>query len=214
MRTLWKDDLSRRSVLQLGITGAALLAVPWPLQRKAQAQTVAPHFSVLFQADGGWDPTQVFDAHDPNDSTDGIDVDVPGQPASTIATIGGLTYLSNPVTRPTVDLFFSNWAAYRGHRLSLVRRPWFLFRRLAGVGVQALGRVRTALQLRDTDAGDDFTMQVPDAIGADVTLLGLARTCMAENERRLAPFDPRLLRPKIVPTLVGLALKFAPAGRA
>jgi len=111
MRTLWKDDLSRRSVLQLGITGAALLAVPWPLQRKAQAQTVAPHFSVLFQADGGWDPTQVFDAHDPNDSTDGIDVDVPGQPASTIATIGGLTYLSNPVTRPTVDLFFSNWAS-------------------------------------------------------------------------------------------------------
>src|SRR5262249_14383294 len=68
-------------------------------------------------------------------------------------------------------LFFANWAAHRGHRLSLVQRPWFLFRRLAGVGLQALGRVRTALQLRETDAGDDFTMQVPDAIGADVTLL-------------------------------------------
>jgi len=110
-------------------------------------------------------------------------------------------------------LFFSNWAVHRGHRLSLVQRPWFLVRRMAGVGLQALGRVKTALQLRDNDAGDDFTMQVPDEIGADVTIVGLARTCIAENERRLAPYDPRLLRPKIVPTLVGLALKFAPGGR-
>jgi len=111
-------------------------------------------------------------------------------------------------------LFFSNWAAHRGHELSLVRRPWFLFRRIAGVAFQAMGRIKTALQLRDVDAPDDFTMQVPDEIGADVTLVGLARTCMQENERRLAHYDPRLLRPKIVPSLVGLALKFAPGGRA
>jgi hypothetical protein len=81
------------------------------------------------------------------------------------------------------------------------------------VALQAFGRVKTALQLRDTDAGDDFTMQVPDEIGADVSLLGLARTCMRENARRLAHYDARLLRPKIVPTLVGLALKFAPGAR-
>jgi hypothetical protein len=111
-------------------------------------------------------------------------------------------------------LFFSNWAAHRGHKLPLVQKPWFLFRRIGGVALQALGRVKTALQLRDTDAGDDFTMQVPDEIGADVTLVGLAQTCIRENSRRLAPYDSRLLRPKIVPTLVGLALKFAPGGRA
>jgi hypothetical protein len=110
-------------------------------------------------------------------------------------------------------LFFSNWAAHRGHRLSVVQRPWFLVRRFTGVALQAFGRVKTALQLRDTEAPDDFTMQVPDEIGADVTLVGLARTCMQENTRRLGPYDPRLLRPKIVPTLVGLALKFAPGGR-
>jgi len=110
-------------------------------------------------------------------------------------------------------LFFTNWAAYRGHTLPVVQRPWFLFRRLAGVALQAFGRVKTALQLRGTDAPDDFTMQVPDEIGADVTLVGLARTCVQENTRRLAAYDPRLLRPKIVPSLVGLALKFAPGGR-
>jgi hypothetical protein len=110
-------------------------------------------------------------------------------------------------------LFFSNWAAHRGHTLPLVERPWFLVRRLAGVALQAFGRVRTALQLRDTEAPDDFTMQVPDSIGADVTLVGLAQTCVRENSRRLGAYDPRLLRPKIVPTLVGLALRFAPGSR-
>jgi hypothetical protein len=110
-------------------------------------------------------------------------------------------------------LFFSNWAAHRGHTLPIVQRPWFLFRRVAGVALQALGRVKTALQLRETEASDDFTMQVPDEIGADVTLVGLAQTCMQENTRRLSAYDARLLRPKIVPSLVGLALRFAPGGR-
>jgi hypothetical protein len=81
------------------------------------------------------------------------------------------------------------------------------------VALQALGRVKTALQLRETEASDDFTMQVPDEIGADVTLVGLAQTCMQENARRLSAYDARLLRPKIVPSLVGLALRFAPGGR-
>ena len=111
-------------------------------------------------------------------------------------------------------LFFSNWAAHRGHTLPLVQRPWFMVRRIAGVALQALGRVKTAMQLREADAPDDFTMQVPDEIGADVTLVGLAQTCVRENTRRLSAYDSRLLRPKIVPTLVGLALKFAPGGRA
>jgi hypothetical protein len=111
-------------------------------------------------------------------------------------------------------LFFSNWAAYRGVQLPLVQKPWFLVRRASGVALQALGRVRTALQLRDAETGgDDFTMQVPDEIG-DVTLKSLARTCMQENDRRLAPYDPGLLRPRMVPSLVGLALRFVPGDAA
>jgi hypothetical protein len=111
-------------------------------------------------------------------------------------------------------LFFSNWAAYRGVQLPLVQKPWFLVRRSCGVALQALGRVRTALQLRDAETGgDDFTMQVPDEIG-DVTLTSLARTCIQENDRRLAPYDPGLLRPRMVPSLVGLVLRFVPGDAA
>jgi hypothetical protein len=69
-----------------------------------------------------------------------------------------------------------------------------------------------ALQIREADAGDDFTMQVPDEIG-DVNLRTLAQTCIAENERRLAAYDPRLLRPNTVPWLVKTALRLAPGGR-
>lgn len=107
-------------------------------------------------------------------------------------------------------LFFTNWAAFRGLGLPLHRRPAFLVRRGLGVALQALGRVKTALQLRGADEGDDFTMQVPESIG-EVTLPRLARICLGENDRRLARYDARLLRPRLVPQLVRLALRAVPS---
>jgi uncharacterized protein (DUF1501 family) len=113
---MWtKDDaISRRSVLQIGLSTAALLAMP-PMRWIAKADPTNPHFLVMLFADGGWDPTQTLDVHDPLDATDGIDVDVDptvsGLPASQIATVGGITYVSNPTTRPAVDTYFTNWAA-------------------------------------------------------------------------------------------------------
>ena len=109
-------------------------------------------------------------------------------------------------------LFFTNWVAYRRLHLPFHRKARFLVRRGLGISVQALGRVKTALQMRDADAGDDFTMQVPDSIG-EVTLRTLAETCLAENERRLAGYDARLLRPRLVPRLVRQALRLAPGSR-
>lgn len=110
-------------------------------------------------------------------------------------------------------LFFTNWAVHRGVRLPWSQKPRFLLRRALGVALQAVGRVRTALDLRGADAGDDFTMQVPNEIG-DVNLRTLAMTCLRENARRLAPYDPRLLRPRLVPGLVGTALRLAPGAGA
>jgi hypothetical protein len=89
MRKLWEDELTRRSLLKIGVSSAALLAMPWSFAERSFAQGTAPHFLVTFFGDGGWDPTQVFDVHDPLDMTDGVDVDVPGQrgrfPASSIS---------------------------------------------------------------------------------------------------------------------------------
>jgi hypothetical protein len=107
-------------------------------------------------------------------------------------------------------LFFTNWVAYRRLRLPFHRKARFLVRRGLGMSVQAIGRVRTALQLRDNQAGDDFTMQVPESIG-QVTLRALAETCLRENARRLAPYDPRLMRPRFVPRLVRQVLRLVPS---
>jgi hypothetical protein len=109
-------------------------------------------------------------------------------------------------------LFFSNWVAYRDLRLPVHHKPGFMLRRALGISLQALGRIRTALQLRESEAGDDFTMQVPESIG-EVTLRSLATTCLGENARRLECYDARLLRPRLVPRLVRLALRVT-AGRA
>lgn len=113
MPMLIDRPFSRRGVLRLGITTAAMLAAPWPLARRRSygAIPVPTHFVVTFFADGGWDPTQVLDPHDPNDMSDGIDVDVPGEPVSTIASASGLAYVSNPSRRPAVDAFFSAWGS-------------------------------------------------------------------------------------------------------
>jgi hypothetical protein len=108
-------------------------------------------------------------------------------------------------------LFFQNWAVYRRKQLPAGQRPWFLVRRGLGLAVQAMGRIRTALQLRGAGESDDFTMQVPEELSdGDITLAKLARTCLGENERRLAEYDPRLLRPHTVPRLVQTALRLMP----
>jgi uncharacterized protein (DUF1501 family) len=110
----WNEAMTRRSVLQLGLSTAALLTLP-PMRWLAKADPLHPRFLVMLYCDGGWDPTQVLDVHDPLDTTDGIDVDVDpaisGLPVSQIASVGGITYVSNPTTRPSVDTFFQNWAA-------------------------------------------------------------------------------------------------------
>ncbi len=110
-------------------------------------------------------------------------------------------------------LFFANWAAYRTGRLPVLRRPAFVLRRGLAIALQAFGRIRTALDLRrGTRDAENFTMQVPEELaGEDELTLGrFVRTCVDENARRLAPYDPELLRPRFVPELVGLTLRILP----
>ena len=110
----WNETMTRRSVMKLGLSATTLLMCP-PMTWMANADPLHPHFLVMLYSDGGWDPTQTLDVHDPLDATDGIDVDVPqaisGLPPSQIATAGGITYTSNPTTRPGVDAYFQTWAA-------------------------------------------------------------------------------------------------------
>jgi hypothetical protein len=49
-----------------------------------------------------------------------------------------------------------------------------------------------------------------DALPVAITPRVFLKTCLAENDRRLSVYDCRLLRPKIVPGLVRLAVSLWP----
>jgi hypothetical protein len=110
-------------------------------------------------------------------------------------------------------LFFVNWVKYRRSQLPLSRRPlfrlrcaWILLRHVAS-------RVRTARTIGKGGAtADNFTLSAHQNLGAGITLHKLLEVCLRENERRMAEYDPRLRRPRLVPSLARLAYRVLPAG--
>ncbi len=109
-------------------------------------------------------------------------------------------------------MFFANWIAW--YRLSL---PWYarprFFAKTVGVWI-ALIRDRISLARgidRDGAAQDmNFPANVGDSVGGGVSMRALIELCLVENDRRMAGYDARLLRPTTVPRLARLALRFLP----
>jgi len=64
---------------------------------------------------------------------------------------------------------------------------------------------------KDVGGGDNFAMTGHESMGIDVDIAGLMDVCLAENDRRMAGYDERLLRPRIVPRLVRFARRFVRA---
>jgi hypothetical protein len=115
-------------------------------------------------------------------------------------------------------LFFVNWAAWHRRRLPWWRRPLFTIKTVAvwafliwerigiargvGGGDQAEAGVVGTLQ------DNNFTLTGGKSLAAvDLSPAALIEICLAENERRLSGYDPRLLRPNIVPRLMRVALR-------
>ena len=104
-------------------------------------------------------------------------------------------------------LFFVNWVAWHKRTMKPWRRPWFALKTL-GVWTYLI-RERIGLA-RDVSAGEkenaNFTVEGASAVGGESDTAELMALCLAENDRRLAGYDPRLRQPRIVPALVRLAL--------
>ncbi|MFI4987186.1 MAG: ferritin-like domain-containing protein [Alphaproteobacteria bacterium] len=101
-------------------------------------------------------------------------------------------------------LFFVNWAAWHRKNLPWWMKPVFDARR-AAVFVRLIHeRLATANDM----GGDNFTMTGHESLGIDIDVAGLMDMCLVENERRMSGYDARLLRPKLVPRLARLALRF------
>jgi hypothetical protein len=106
-------------------------------------------------------------------------------------------------------LFAVNWAAYLRARMPLLLRPGFDLRRAWTIARQLAGHARQAARFGAGESQEGFTMASHSAFG-DYSAQSFLELCLAENDRRLALYDPRLVRPALVAPLVRLAMKVLP----
>lgn len=106
-------------------------------------------------------------------------------------------------------LFFVNWVAYRRARMPVWRKPAFAARCSAALLLQIWGRVRTAMGMGD----EGFTFNERDTVTGDLSLASFLRLCVQEHDRRMSLYDPRLLRPRLIPSVARTAQKVASLGR-
>jgi hypothetical protein len=123
-------------------------------------------------------------------------------------------------------LFFVNWVKYRRSQLPWWRRPAFRLRCGWIILKQVWSRAKTARTLGGSadhksaptkpaaalggDDGENFTLSAHHDLGEDVTLHKLLGLCLRENAARLAHYDARLLRPRLVPVLAGFMYRVLP----
>ncbi|MDE2466428.1 MAG: ferritin-like domain-containing protein [Alphaproteobacteria bacterium] len=100
-------------------------------------------------------------------------------------------------------LFFVNWVAWHRRTMPLWRRPWFALKIAAVWAFLIYERISLGNDLANGQ-DNNFTVTGAKDLGVDVSIRELMDLCLAENERRLGVYDPRLLRPRLVPSLVRL----------
>ncbi len=106
-------------------------------------------------------------------------------------------------------LFFVNWVAWHRRNMPYWRRPWFALRILGVWAFLIWERISIAKGLGvESSQDNNFTVNGAKELGIDISVAELMDTCIAENERRLGPYDARLLRPNFVPRMVRLVRRF------
>lgn len=103
-------------------------------------------------------------------------------------------------------VFFVNWISYERARRGF-GAPVLQALPTAYGYAQAL--LKTIRRGKSANAGERG-MGVAMDVFAGLTLERFLRTCLEENDRYMAAFDPRLLRPRVVPALVRSALRVLP----
>ena len=105
-------------------------------------------------------------------------------------------------------LFFVNWVAWHRRNMPLWRRPWFELKVLACWIFLIYERIGIASDVGHGQQDNNFTVNGASQLGSDIDIGALIALCLQENDRRLGIYDSRLKRPRFVPALARLALKF------
>lgn len=99
-------------------------------------------------------------------------------------------------------IYFVNWQAYMRVRKPLLLSMKFTAQSCYAVMQRAFNRLQLA------KAGDNKSSMTIDGrkdMNIKISPRGFMETCLQENERRMAGYDERLLRPKFVPCLIRAA---------
>ena len=113
-------------------------------------------------------------------------------------------------------IFFVNWVAWHRRNLPLARRVVFAAKIVAVWAFLIWERIGFARGL-DGDGrapptnlqDNNFVFTGSRAIGSgNVSAAAVIDICLSENERRFAGYDPRLLRPRLMPRLMRFARRF------
>lgn len=112
-------------------------------------------------------------------------------------------------------LFFVNWVAWWRRNMPWWRRPYFEAKILVVWLFLIWERIDMAKGMGENTKAQEnnFTLNGSKELGVEVTFPELAAICLSENDRRLAPYDKRLIRPRFVPGVMRLILKFAGRGK-
>jgi Rubrerythrin len=107
-------------------------------------------------------------------------------------------------------LFFMNWFFWYRANMAWWRRPWFALKTIAVWGFLFYERIGIARGIDDSGQANNanFTVNGSEALADEMDLGKLIRICLAEDKRRMAGYDARLRRPRLMPLLAGIAAIF------
>jgi hypothetical protein len=109
-------------------------------------------------------------------------------------------------------VFFVNWVAWDRYRRGLRGPVAQALPALVNYGAAIARRVKGGTQMQSGDSNSQQdTLDLFGDILNDLTPAMFLRACVEENERYMAAFDPRLLRPRVIPALGKFALAIVEA---
>jgi hypothetical protein len=108
-------------------------------------------------------------------------------------------------------MFFVNWVAWTAANKAVLPRMWFRARCFGALIVAGFGRLWLAGMAEDGGkSSENFVASGGEALTTGLTLRRLLEIALVEDTRRMQRFDPRLLRPRIMPFLARMALRVLP----
>ena len=113
-------------------------------------------------------------------------------------------------------VFFVNWLAYervrRGYGSALAQAVATAIGYIRALFDMVASGKQMAQSASEPNAGQQADRQAKGAVLPGLSLLSLLSACLSENDRLMARFDERLLRPRVMPALARAVVETANAG--